>query len=151
MGKISSLTDDDFRNLVSESMNITDILRKLGLCTTGGTSSRSLKKRIAELEINTDHFSSASTCNKSTFSLSEILISDSKYTNIHRLKKRLVSESVLKYECSICGNIGEWLGKPLSLQLDHINGKNNDHRIENLRFLCPNCHCQTDTYAGKNK
>ena len=43
------------------------------------------------------------------------------------------------------------LDKKLSLQLDHINGINNDHRIENLRFLCPNCHSQTETYAGKNK
>jgi 5-methylcytosine-specific restriction endonuclease McrA len=43
------------------------------------------------------------------------------------------------------------MGKPLSLHLDHKNGKNNDHRIENLRFLCPNCHSQTATYAGKNK
>lgn len=50
-----------------------------------------------------------------------------------------------------CGNIGEWQGQKLVLQLDHINGKNNDHRIENLRFLCPNCHSITETYAGKNK
>lgn len=151
MGKISSLTDDDFRNLVLNSINITDMLRKLGLCTTGGTSSRSLKRRISDLGISTDHFKSVSTCNKATFALSEILVSDSKYTNIHRLKKRLVSESVLEYKCSVCGNTGEWLGRPLSLQLDHVNGKNNDHRLENLRFLCPNCHSQTDTYAGKNK
>ena len=48
-----------------------------------------------------------------------------------------------------CG-ISEWLGNPLALQLDHINGVNNDHRLTNLRFLCPNCHSQTDTYAGKN-
>jgi 5-methylcytosine-specific restriction endonuclease McrA len=60
-----------------------------------------------------------------------------------------VNEGRMEYKCQCCG-ISEWLDKPISLQLDHINGINNDHRIENLRFLCPNCHSQTDTYAGKN-
>jgi RNA polymerase subunit RPABC4/transcription elongation factor Spt4 len=44
----------------------------------------------------------------------------------------------------------EWNGKVLTLQVDHINGVNDDHRLENLRFLCPNCHSQTPTYAGSN-
>lgn len=45
----------------------------------------------------------------------------------------------------------EWNNKALSLQLDHINGVNTDNRVENLRWLCPNCHSQTDTYGSKNK
>ena len=69
---------------------------------------------------------------------------------IARLKERLVKEGILEYKCAECG-ISKWNNKPLSLHLDHINGINNDHRIENLRFLCPNCHSQTDTYAGKNR
>ena len=53
--------------------------------------------------------------------------------------------------CANCGNIGEWNGQSLTLQIDHINGINNDNRKENLRWLCPNCHSQTSTYTGKNK
>ena len=49
-----------------------------------------------------------------------------------------------------CGNEGFWNGKKLVLQLEHKNGIHNDHRVENLCFLCPNCHSQTDTYSGKN-
>lgn len=82
--------------------------------------------------------------------MKEILIENSPYSNIRSLKNRLIKENYLEYKCEKCGNKGEWLGKKLTLQLDHINGKNNDHRIENLRFLCPNCHAQTSTYGGKN-
>jgi len=55
---------------------------------------------------------------------------------------------LLEYKCSICG-INTWLNKPLTLQLDHINGDNRDNRIEILRLLCPNCHSQTDNFCGK--
>ena len=50
-----------------------------------------------------------------------------------------------------CYNDGKYNNKPLILQLDHINGINDDNRIENLRFLCPNCHSQEDTYAARNR
>ena len=67
------------------------------------------------------------------------------------LKKRLIKEGILEYKCVLCGNPGSHNGYPLTLQLDHVNGVNNDHRLENVRLLCPNCHTQQDTYAGKNK
>ena len=62
----------------------------------------------------------------------------------------IIKNKLLELKCEVCG-VKEWNGKKLSLHLDHINGENGDHRLENLRFLCPNCHSQTDTYAGKNK
>jgi hypothetical protein len=66
------------------------------------------------------------------------------------VRKIIIKDNLIPYECSECG-ISEWNDKKLALHLDHINGKNGDHRLENLRFLCPNCHSQTDTYTGKNK
>ena len=53
--------------------------------------------------------------------------------------------------CACCGNAGRWQGQPLTLQLDHVNGRYNDNRLENLRWLCPNCHSQTETFAGRGK
>lgn len=66
------------------------------------------------------------------------------------LKKRLFKEGIKKNECEMCG-ISEWRGVKIGLELDHINGDSYDHRLENIRILCPNCHATTDTYRGKNK
>ncbi len=58
----------------------------------------------------------------------------------------------LEYKCQVleCGNLGFHAGKVLTLQLDHVNGQAGDHRLNNLRYLCPNCHAQTETYTGGN-
>ena len=66
------------------------------------------------------------------------------------VKKRMVSEGHLENKCYECG-ITDWNSKPLVCHLEHINGISNDHRLENLTMLCPNCHSQTSTYAGKNR
>lgn len=79
----------------------------------------------------------------------EVFVENSTYAR-HNIKRRIIQKKLLEYKCFECNLDGEWNGKPLSLQLDHINGVNNDHRIKNLRFLCPNCHTQQDTYAAKN-
>ena len=82
--------------------------------------------------------------------LNEILIDNSTYYNRTSLKARLFKSNLLENKCIECGIGSIWNGKKLVLHLDHINGKYNDNRIENLRILCPNCHSQTDTYSGKN-
>jgi hypothetical protein len=66
-------------------------------------------------------------------------------------KLRLIRDSLLPYVCCECGNKGEWNGKPLVLQIHHLNGKNSEHSLSNTVFICPNCHSQTDSFAGKNK
>jgi 5-methylcytosine-specific restriction endonuclease McrA len=69
--------------------------------------------------------------------------------NRHHVKLRLLRAGLLKNQCTDCG-LTEWQGKPLSMHIDHINGVKDDHRLQNLRMLCPNCHSQTDTYGGRN-
>ncbi len=81
---------------------------------------------------------------------SAVFVVDSSYPR-HRLKERIQKENIIEYVCSSC-RLGDcWNGTILVLQLDHINGKNDDNQIENLRFLCPNCHSQQATYAAKNR
>jgi len=66
------------------------------------------------------------------------------------LKERLYKEGLKDKICEICGQDEYWKGKKMSLILDHINGVNNDHRLDNLRIVCPNCNSTLDTFAGKN-
>jgi RNA polymerase subunit RPABC4/transcription elongation factor Spt4 len=68
-------------------------------------------------------------------------------TDRSKIKDRVIKNDLIPYLCSECGLGDEWNGKKLVLHLDHINGVNNDHRLINLRFLCPNCHSQTETYC----
>ena len=83
------------------------------------------------------------------YTLDEILI---EHSPINRtiLRRYLQNFNVIPYICAICGNDGYWNGEQLSLQIDHINGINDDNRKENLRWLCPNCHSQTNTFGGRN-
>jgi len=81
--------------------------------------------------------------------LSEVMVENSSYGRGH-LKSRLIKEGILKEICAECGQAAVWKGRRLVLVIDHINGVNNDHRLDNLRLLCPNCNSQTDTFAGKN-
>lgn len=65
------------------------------------------------------------------------------------MRERYLHNNYTPYECSICGQKPFWNGKPMSLIIDHINGVNNDNRLENLRWVCPNCNIQLPTSNRK--
>ena len=67
----------------------------------------------------------------------------------NKLRLRLLKEGIKEHKCETCGII-DWLGIPAPLELDHIDGNRHNHKLDNIRLLCPNCHAQTDTYRGKN-
>lgn len=60
------------------------------------------------------------------------------------------THNLLEELCSECQIGPEWNGRPLTLQLDHIDGDSSNNILDNLRYLCPNCHSQTDTFCGRN-
>jgi hypothetical protein len=153
--KNTKMTEEKLRKAVSISISISEALKNLDMSITTGNY-RSFHKYVKIYNIDTSHFLGQkhllvrSRNTKTTIPLEEILVENSEFLGIAQLKRRLIREGILRYECYECG-IFMWRGKKISLQLDHINGIHNDHRIENLRFLCPNCHSQTETYCGKNK
>lgn len=144
---IFTVDDDEFKNLVTESTSYKQILEKLELSTGGSSNYQKLKERITLSNLDCSHFTNKNFSSKEK-SLNEVLVENSSYSRTS-LKKKLLKNKILDYKCSICG-IKDWNEKPISLQLDHINGIYNDNRIENLRLLCPNCHSQTENYSGKN-
>lgn len=66
------------------------------------------------------------------------------------LKKRIIENKLIPYKCALCACDPIWKDKPLVLILDHIDGVNNNHLLNNLRFVCPNCNSQLPTHSGKN-
>lgn len=138
--------------IVTSSYCYADCLRKIDLHVSSGNY-KTLKKYISEYGISIDHFDPhknlKSNNQKRAIPLEEILVENSQYLDSYKLKKKLFEQGKFDYQCSKCG-IDQWMDEEISLQLDHINGVSNDHRIENLRILCPNCHSQTSTYAGSN-
>lgn len=151
VNKIDLLSDGEFIELVNNSSCISDILSSLGYSTNGNSwGNRIVKERMEKLNIsfkkkNINYYNKEQV----RLPLSKILTKDSGYSRT-RLKERLIEEGLKEYKCECCG-LTEWMNKPISLQLHHINGINNDNRIENLQFLCPNCHSQTENFSSRGK
>jgi hypothetical protein len=147
-------------SIAKECTSYQQVMRKLGLKISGGSSSH-LKSRFEKYGIDISHFTGqASNCGQTHKGGSEkldwsvILVNNRlKDRRDHTWKiKRAMIEYGFEEKCFgiNCNLRTEWNGKVLTLQIDHINGDGCDNRPENLRFLCPNCHSQTDTFCSKN-
>lgn len=143
--KISNITKEDLLDYVKESFSIREILLKMGYCGSGD-SFKTLKSKLEEFNIDISHFN-LSTKNKSK--PNHIIFSENTVNNaVHR--RRIIRDGLIPYICEVCNNDGNHMGKQLTLQLDHKNGIKTDNRLDNFRFLCPNCHSQTPTFGTKN-
>ena len=150
--KVYSIPDNEFLELIKNSNSYREALLVLGYCGSG-RGYDIIKRRCQELNLSVSHFQlfGKNTNNKIKYKLQDILVKNSSYTNMTKLKERVLREGLITYQCEQCGNTGEWNDKKLVLQLDHINGNHFDNRLENLRMLCPNCHSQTDTFTSRQR
>lgn len=145
-------TDDQLRDAVATSHNIKEVLIKLQGSFIAGGNYKMFHRHVARLKLDTSHFnndarSSGLRAHVDSHKITKAdLVQDSTVSPSH-LRLFLIRNNIIPYRCGGCDNDGTWCGKTLSLQLDHENGVRSDNRIQNLRFLCPNCHSQTPTYA----
>lgn len=152
--KIYKLSDEQFVELLKNSSTISEVLFKLGYSVKGNSwGFAKIRQRMSDLNLDGSVFKGKSPITKYG-SLHKVNASDILKPNCKHarsvLRRYVIKNNLIPYRCAICGCV-EWQGRTLSLELDHINGINNDNRIENLRFLCPNCHSQTTTYGSRNQ
>ena len=151
--KIYECTDEQFVELIKNSTNISEVLFKLGYTVKGNSWGYSqVRTRMTDLGLSFKDFKGKSALKIGSEKIvdpNKLFSENSKHQRTV-LRRYIVREKLIPYRCAICG-VTEQNGKTLSLELDHINGINNDNRLENLRFLCPNCHSQTSTYGSRNQ
>ena len=152
--KIYKLSDEQFVELLKNSSTISEVLFKLGYSVKGNSwGFAKIRQRMSDLNLDGSVFKGKSPITKygtlHKVNASDILKPNCKHAR-SVLRRYVIKNNLIPYRCAICGCV-EWQGRTLSLELDHINGINNDNRIENLRFLCPNCHSQTTTYGSRNQ
>lgn len=145
------------KNAIERNTSISGTLRDIGVVPTGGNF-KHFHRLVKRYGLDTSHFlGKASSVGPKEYRrkpLKKILVANYTYNLKHNIKERIVQAGLLKWCCAGC-NIDSWTtticpnDTKITLQLDHINGDPTDNRIENLRFLCPNCHSKTNNYCGK--
>lgn len=146
MSYFDQYTTEEIAQIVKQSTSLKDFARKIGYShSPSGDTIKMLTKKLENFD--TSHFAIFSV--RKNLNDEEIFIKDSTVAQ-SVLRTRYLKNKYTDYKCSICGQLPVWQGKDLTLILDHINGINNDDRLENLRWVCPNCNQQLETTGSRN-
>ena len=137
------MSDENFINVCLESETMAKAAVKLGL------HFNSFKRRAVKLGVYKPNQPGLGIKkNTPSISLDEILEGKHPYYQTYKLKVRLIREGIKHNRCEVCG-LDSWLDRLINCELDHIDGDRTNHKLDNLRILCPNCHSQTETYRAK--
>jgi hypothetical protein len=146
-------SEEEARAAIAASLSWSEALRRLGMCHSGGAH-LILKKYAALWGVPTDHFDPYAAVRGSGIRrrrpLEEILVERSMFSR-GTLKERLYEAGLKQPICELCGQGELWRGRLMGMILDHINGVSNDHRLENLRIVCPNCAATLETHCARTR
>lgn len=151
----SKYTHEVLQSLAADSTSTSEVIRRLGVPLSGSTH-RYIRRRLTELEIDTSHFMQQPSKGRKKPErqrpADDILVRLP--PGSHRVKAEILRRAMIavgiKYVCE-CGLGPEWRGKPMTLEVDHLDGNNLNNERTNVRFLCRNCHSQTATYGRRSK
>lgn len=147
MAIIDNFTIEELQEIVSQQTSMRGLARALGYSAVGGNFT-TIKDRLKRYNISTEHFTGVNN-HQVRRSEENVFVENSTATQ-KVLRYWYIKGKYTPYQCAICGQEPFWNGKELTLTLDHINGINHDDRLENLRWVCPNCDRQLDTFGAKN-
>ena len=140
---VDNYSKQEIENFVAQSNSYKDVMDLMHYKSHNGRAYEVVKNRIEKYNISTEHFGTKSAIKRS---VDNIFIENSTASQTV-LRRWYLKGNYTEYKCAICGLPPIWQGKELVLTLDHINGKNTDDRLENLRWVCPNCDRQLPTYS----
>lgn len=144
-------TDDELRDIAARAISMADALRLLHLRVAGGNY-ENIWRALNRLSISTSHWTRkgrADTRPTGRAAPIEQLLRKGSSFQSNKLRKRLLKDRIFDPKCSICSH-DQWLGQPIPLEVDHIDGDRENNTLGNLRLVCPNCHASTPTYRGRN-
>ena len=144
---LSNYTKEELEKIVRSSFSYKEVLDKIGYATHNGRNTNTLKKYLNAYNISIEHFKYTPPIARNE----QNVFCKNSTASQKVLRQWYIKGDYVEYKCAICGQSPIWNGQNLNLQLDHIDGDNKNNELTNLRWLCPNCHSQTDTFCGKGK
>lgn len=149
MGKslVDNYSKEELEDFVARSNSYRDVMSLIGYKSLNGRSYETVKKRIEKYGISTEHFGTKKAIKRTP----ENIFVENSTARQTTLRRWYTRGQYTEYKCAICGLPPMWQGKELVLTLDHINGNSTDDRLENLRWVCPNCDRQLPTYSRGQK